>query len=103
MLLDRICIMIHKYNSFYGGGNINFYYKNWRAFAQAGSRRKYLWGEVLSYGPIETLLELGYSYKKLYVGARVYRPFLFDYEGKRENFSKVRPSVSCTYILRILR
>lgn len=88
----------HKYNSFYGGGNINFYYKNWRAFAQAGSRRKYLWGEVLSYAPIETLLELGYNYKKLYVGARVYRPFLFDYEGKRENFSKVRPSVSCTYI-----
>ena len=66
---------LHTFNAWYGGGNLSFTYKKFSAYAVVSSRYNTLFGETVSYGEKNCMLQCSYKIKSFNVGAGMLYPF----------------------------
>lgn len=66
---------LHTFNAWYGGGNLSFTYKKFSAYAVVSSRYNTLFGETVSYGEKNCMLQCSYKIKHFNVGAGMLYPF----------------------------
>lgn len=66
---------LHTFNAWYGGGNLSFTYKKFSAYAVVSSRYNTLFGETVSYGEKNYMLQCSYKIKHFNVGAGMLYPF----------------------------